>query len=130
MAKWDTERACQLIQKYRITFIYSPPPVILALSKQPVVDKYDLSSIKWINSGAAPLGRSLVQGVWERLSVIVKQGYGLSETSPTTHSQFQDEFWKFQGSVGKLYPGMQASIVDEQGNEVPQGEVSFPHSFA
>lgn len=123
MSKWDVEHACRLIEKHRITFIYCPPPVILAFSKHPIVDKYDLTSLKWINSGAAPLGRSLVTGVWERLKIAVKQGYGLSETSPTTHSQFQDEFWKFQGSVGKLYPNMEAKVVDEQGNEVPQGEV-------
>ncbi|KAK0386194.1 hypothetical protein NLU13_6031 [Sarocladium strictum] len=122
MSKWDVEHACRLIEKHRITFIYCPPPVILAFSKHPIVDKYDLTSLKWINSGAAPLGRSLVTGVWERLKIAVKQGYGLSETSPTTHSQFQDEFWKFQGSVGKLYPNMEAKVVDEQGNEVPQGE--------
>lgn len=124
MSKWDVEHACQLIAKHRVTFIYCPPPVILAFSKHPVVDNYDLTSLKWINSGAAPLGRSLVAGVWERLKIAVKQGYGLSETSPTTHSQFQDEFWKFQGSVGKLYPSMQAKVVDEEGKEVPQGEVS------
>jgi acyl-coenzyme A synthetase/AMP-(fatty) acid ligase len=124
MSKWDVEHACQLIAKHRVTFIYCPPPVILAFSKHPVVDNYDLTSLKWINSGAAPLGRSLVAGVWERLKIAVKQGYGLSETSPTTHSQFQDEFWKFQGSVGKLYPSMQAKVVDEEGKEVSQGEVS------
>ncbi|KAI6779717.1 Acyl-CoA synthetase (AMP-forming)/AMP-acid ligase II [Emericellopsis cladophorae] len=122
MPKWDLEKACALIQKHRLTFLYVPPPIVLALGKQPVVDKYDLSTLRWINSGAAPCGRELVVAVWERLKVGVKQGYGLSETSPTITTQFADEWFRFQGSVGKLLPGMKAKIVDEAGKEVPQGE--------
>lgn len=124
MSKWDIDHACSIIQDYRATFLYCPPPVVLALGKHPAVDKYDLSSMKWINSGAAPLGRELVEAVWARLKIGVKQGYGLSETSPTTMSQFSDEWWKFQGAVGKLYANMEAKIIGEDGKEVAQGEVS------
>ncbi|KEY70027.1 hypothetical protein S7711_04042 [Stachybotrys chartarum IBT 7711] len=122
MAKFDLEQACQLIQDHEITFLYVPPPIVLALGKHPLIDKYDLSSLRWINSGAAPLGKNLVEAVWNRLNIGVKQGYGLSETSPTTHSQFSDEFWKYHGSVGKLFPNMKAKIVDPDGKEVPTGE--------
>jgi acyl-coenzyme A synthetase/AMP-(fatty) acid ligase len=124
MPKWDLEKACKLIQDHRLTFLYVPPPIVLALGKQPAVDKYDLSTVRWINSGAAPCSRELVLAVWDRLKVGVKQGYGLSETSPTTHTQLSDEWLRFQGSVGKLYPNMQAKIVDPDGREVAEGEVS------
>jgi long-subunit acyl-CoA synthetase (AMP-forming) len=100
-----------------------PPPIVLALGKHPAVDKYDLSSLRWMNSGAAPLSRELVEGVWNRLKVAVKQGYGLSETSPSTHVQFIDEWYRHLGSVGRLYPNMTAKIVDPQGKELPIGEV-------
>lgn len=122
LPKWDLPQALSLIQRHRLTFIYVPPPIVLALGKQPIVDDYDLSSLRWINSGAAPVSRELVLAVWDRLKVGVKQGYGLSETSPTTHTQFSDEWFRFQGSVGRLYPGMMAKIVDPDGNEVPDGE--------
>lgn len=128
MAKWDIEKACRLVEQHGITFIYCPPPVVLALAKHPIVDKFDLSSVKWINSGAAPLSGALVNSMWERHKIPVKQGYGLSETSPTTHTQFTNEFMKFQGSVGRLFANMQAKIVDEEGNEVPEGGVSGLHS--
>ncbi len=129
MAKFDLERACQLIQYYRITFMYVPPPIVLALGKHPIIDKYDLSSLRWINSAAAPLSRELVVNVWDRLKVGVKQGYGLSETSPTATLQFIDEWWKFQGSVGRLVPNMEAMIVGEDGKEVATGEVCFEYQI-
>jgi 4-coumarate--CoA ligase len=124
--RFELEKACQLIQDHAISFSYVAPPIVLALGKHPVVDNYDLTSLRWISSGAAPLGRDLVETVWKRLNLGVKQGYGLSETSPTTHSQTSDEFWKFQGSVGKLFPNMEAKIVGEDGNEVAEGEVRLP----
>jgi 4-coumarate--CoA ligase len=122
MAKFDLPKACQLIQDHSISFLYVPPPIVLALGKEPIVDKYDLSSLRFINSGAAPLSKHLVEAVWNRLRIGVKQGYGLSETSPTTHAQQIDEFWKYQGSVGRLVANMQAKLVDADGKEVPRGE--------
>ncbi|GAO19501.1 uncharacterized protein UV8b_06599 [Ustilaginoidea virens] len=122
LPRFELEKACQLVEKHAITFMYVPPPIVLALGKHPIVDKYDLTSLRWINSGAAPLGVDLVEAVWKRLKIGVKQGYGLSETSPTTHLQLVDEWWKFQGSVGRLLPHMEAKIVDLDGKELPRGQ--------
>lgn len=123
MAKFDLAQACQLIQDHQLTFMYVPPPIILALGKHPLVEKYNLSSLRFVNSAAAPLSRDLVDAVWERLQVTVKQGYGLSETSPAVSVQLFDEWARFQGSVGKLIPNMQAKVVDPEGNEVSTGTV-------
>lgn len=123
MERWDMEKALQAIQDYGITFVYVPPPVVLAFGKHPVVDRYDLTSLKVLHSGAAPLTRELTEAVWERLKIPVKQGFGLSETSPVTHCQTVFEWAKHMGSVGKLYPNMEAKIVDEDGKEVEEGEV-------
>lgn len=83
LPKFEIDRFCQTIQDHGITYVCIPPPIVLALAKHPVVEKYDLSSVKWMNSGAAPLGRELVDQVWDRLKIPIMQGYGLSETSPT-----------------------------------------------
>ncbi|KAH6984840.1 hypothetical protein BKA56DRAFT_717436 [Ilyonectria sp. MPI-CAGE-AT-0026] len=123
MAKFDLAQACQLIQDHQLTFMYVPPPIILALGKHPLVEKYNLSSLRFVNSAAAPLSRDLVDAVWERLQVTVKQGYGLSETSPAVSVQLFDEWARFQGSVGKLVPNMHAKVVDPEGNEVSTGTV-------
>lgn len=87
MLKFDLETFCSNIQTHRITFAYIVPPVVLLLGKHPLVDKYDLSSVRIFNSGAAPLTRELVESVYNRLNIPIKQGYGLTETSPTTHLQ-------------------------------------------
>ena len=74
MSKFDIEKFCANIQKHKITFAYVVPPVVLLLGKHPVVDKYDLSSLRMMNSGAAPLTRELVEAVYKRLKVPIKQG--------------------------------------------------------
>lgn len=122
MSRFDLEKACQIIQNFKITFAYVPPPIVLAFGKSPVVDKYDLTSLKLVHSGAAPLTNELMELFWNRLKLPVKQGYGLSETSPVTHAQMPDEWFKFMGSVGKLVPNMESMIVDLEGKEVPIGE--------
>lgn len=126
MPRWDLEKACALIQDHRLTCAYVPPPIVLALSKDPIVSRYDLSSVRWINAAAAPVSRELVDAVWQRLKIGVKQGYGLSETSPTITTQLADEWARFQGSVGRLFPNMRAKIVDPDGNEVAVGKVCRP----
>jgi 4-coumarate--CoA ligase len=123
MAKFDLEKACQVIQKHGITFAYIPPPIVLGLAKHPIIDKYDLSTLKWLNSGAAPLSHEIINSLWNRLTIPVKQGYGLSEVSPVSHMQTVLEWAKHKGSVGKLIPNMECRIVDLEGKDVPHGQV-------
>ncbi len=79
---FQADAFCQAIQDQRCTFGYLVPPILLFLWKSPVVNKYDLSSMKTAMSAAAPLTTDLVEGVWNRLQIRVKQAYGLSETAP------------------------------------------------
>jgi 4-coumarate--CoA ligase len=128
MAKFDFEKFCAHVQNYKITYSYIVPPVVLLLGKHPAVDKYDLSSLRMLNCAAAPLTRELVETASSRIKVGIKQGYGLSETSPTTHMQAWDDWNKTVGSVGKLSPNMEAMYMTtpEDGSEpqeVPAGEV-------
>ncbi|KAF3926438.1 S-dihydroxybenzoyltransferase [Arthrobotrys entomopaga] len=122
MERFDLEKFCQLIEKYKITFVYVVPPVILGLAKHPIVSKYDLSSIKMMNSGAAPLTSEIQEAIYNRLKIKTKQGYGLSETSPTTHAQAWEDWKDKIGSVGQLLPNLTAKYVGEDGEEVKAGE--------
>ncbi|OAL06683.1 4-coumarate-CoA ligase-like protein [Phaeosphaeriaceae sp. SRC1lsM3a] len=123
MPKFDLEDFCRFIQDLKVTFAYVVPPVVLLLGKHPVVSKYDFSSIRMMNSGAAPLTRELVDTVNKRLGVPVKQGYGLSETSPTTHTQPWADWNKTIGSVGTMLPNQTAKYMSPEEKEVPTGEV-------
>jgi 4-coumarate--CoA ligase len=122
MAKFDLEKFCAHVQDHKISYGYVVPPVILQLGKSPVVDKYDLSSLRMLNSGAAPLTKELVDAVYARLKVPIKQGYGLSETSPTTHTQPWETWSTHMGSVGRLLPNQTAKYMSPEETEVPAGE--------
>ncbi|KAB8201442.1 Firefly luciferase of light emitting insects and 4-Coumarate-CoA Ligase 4CL [Aspergillus parasiticus SU-1] len=124
MERFDIEKWCAHVQNYRITFSYVVPPVVLLLSKHPIVDKYDLSSLRMMNSGAAPLTHELVEAVYARIKCGIKQGYGLSETSPTTHTQPWEEWRTSIGSVGKLLPNMEAKYMTMPEDESEPREVS------
>ncbi|KAK4696840.1 hypothetical protein P7C71_g1152, partial [Lecanoromycetidae sp. Uapishka_2] len=122
MPKFEIEKFCSIIQEHKITFAYVVPPVVLLLGKHPIIDRYDLSSLRMLNSGAAPLTQELVEAVFKRLKVPIKQGYGLSETSPTTHTQPWEEWDKTIGSVGKLLPNQTAKYMSPEEKELPIGE--------
>ncbi|ERF68087.1 hypothetical protein EPUS_06898 [Endocarpon pusillum Z07020] len=110
LPKFEIEKFCRLIQDHGITYIYVVPPMCLLLSKHPCVERYDLSSIRMTNSGAAPLTRELVEAVFRRTGIKVKQAYGLSEASPTCISQPWADWATSIGSIGKLFPNMQAKF--------------------
>ncbi|KDO60229.1 hypothetical protein CISIN_1g026609mg [Citrus sinensis] len=61
MAKFDLEMFLRAIEKHRVTHIWVVPPLILALAKHGLVKKFDLSSLKLVGSGAAPLGKELME---------------------------------------------------------------------
>ncbi|MCJ1432061.1 hypothetical protein MMC27_001417 [Xylographa pallens] len=122
MPKFDLEKFCSTIQSQKITFSYIVPPVVLLLGKHPIVDKYDLSSLRMLNSGAAPLTKELVDSVYQRLKVPIKQGYGLSETSPTTHTQRWEDWQSTIGAVGRLLPNQTAKYMSPDEQEVPAGQ--------
>ncbi|HEX2171863.1 MAG TPA: 4-coumarate--CoA ligase family protein [Dehalococcoidia bacterium] len=110
MPRFDLEQFLQILQQYAVTRAYLVPPIVLALAKHPIVDKYDLSRLKVIFSGAAPLGEDVAQACADRLQVQIKQGYGMTETSPVTHALSDGEV--NPGSIGRLIPNTECKIVD------------------
>jgi 4-coumarate--CoA ligase len=87
MPAFNVEVFCKTIQDHKITFVYVAPPVVVHLARSDLVKKFDLSSLRMITCGAAPLTKELVDAVYKRLKIKVNQAYGLSETSPMTHTQ-------------------------------------------
>lgn len=79
---FDLPKFLELVQTHKVTRTYIVPPIILALAKHPLVDSYDLSSLKTIISGAAPLGGDVQEACSKRLNCIVKQAWGMTELSP------------------------------------------------
>ncbi len=112
-----TDRTC--------THAFIAPPVAVALAKHPMVERYDLSSLRGIMSGAAPLDEDLGQAVTQRLGTALVQGYGMSELSPVSHVTPFDGGRELIGSVAPLsscgwtVPNSVSKIVDsETGAEI------------
>ena len=122
MPRFDLEQCLEMMQNHRVTFAPVVPPVMLALAKSPIVDKYDLSRLTTVLSGAAPLREELGASVAARLGCRIIQGYGMTETSPVTHVvRRRSAPIRFE-SVGPPVPNTEVKVVD-----VTTGAALGPH---
>lgn len=112
MEKFDFELMLKAIEKYRVTKLWVVPPVILALAKNNAVKKYDLSSLKQVGSGAAPLGKEMMQECSKVVSqAMILQGYGMTETCGVISLEHPRLGGRHSGSTGMLLPGIEAQII-------------------
>lgn len=89
------------------------PPLLVFLAKHPLVDKYDLSSLREIWCGAAPLSKEVQIAVTERLGIkTIRQGYGMTETSLAVLTNDSEEKVVY-GSCGTLVPGTMAKVIQQ-----------------
>ena len=100
-----------VLEAYRVTRAELVPPIVLALARHPAVDDYDLSSLRVIASGAAPLGPDLARACAARLGCRVKQGYGMTELGGASHLA-PDTGRDDPESIGPPAPGTECRIVD------------------
>ncbi len=112
MPRFDLEQFLALLQKHGVTMGYLVPPIVLALAKHPLVDNYDLSKLQNVMCGAAPLPGPVATAAATRNGIVVRQGYGLTETSPVTHVHPHDRQPIKITSVGPAVPNTEFRIVD------------------
>ena len=124
LPKFEPELFLNAISQYRTDMVGLVPPLILFLAKHPLVENYDLSFIRQITSGAAPLGGDLVEAAMKRLNCgVIRQGYGLTETSPVTHMLPVTDHKLKPQSVGVPIRSVEVKIVDSETQKaLPAGE--------
>ncbi len=126
LPRFELETFLAAIENHRITGLYVAPPIVLALAKHPAVAQYDLSSLKYIISAAAPLDADLAAACSRRLGLPpVGQAYGMTELSPGTHVvPVRDMPTAPPGTVGKLIAGTEMRIVslDDPDKDLGIGE--------
>lgn len=121
---YDAEEALRLIEKHGVNVWTAVPTMLLRIQALPadVVDRYDLSSITALNTGAAPVPQSLKEWIVERLGAdVLWESYGASEAGMITYTSPEHQITK-PGSSGLPYDGVEIAIVDEQWNRLPTGE--------
>ncbi|KAL6516699.1 putative CoA ligase ccl7 [Orobanche gracilis] len=125
MSKFDLEMVLETVEKHGVTHMWVVPPIILGLAKSPVVKKYNLSSLKQIGSGAAPLGRELMQECAKNFpQAVVVQGYGMTETCGIVSFENPYAGSRYSGSTGILAPGVESQIVSvDKLKPLPPGQL-------
>ena len=111
------------VEKNRVTILHFVPPMANALIQLNQFEKYDLSSLRAVALMGAYSTPGLVKEFGEKMGLKrCCQGYGLTETSPLITLESIDSDAPL-GNIGKPLPGKEVKIVDEDGDEVPVGEV-------
>jgi 4-coumarate--CoA ligase len=121
MKKFEYAAFLRVIERYQITHLQVAPPILVMLGRRPETAKYNLSSLKYILCGAAPLSRELQNEIASRFNVQINQGWGMTEvTCGALHvpGGVNDH----TGSVGLLHPNCEGKLLDDDGKEVKTRE--------
>jgi len=122
MMRFDLEQMLDLVGKYGMTHLYLVPPALLAMANVPDLSRFNTSSLELVSSGAAPLPLEVGERVKSIYGCAVSQGYGLTETSPTTNTNPLDRI-KLESCGPPLADTLEKIVSLETGEELPPGEV-------
>ncbi|ADR36389.1 AMP-dependent synthetase and ligase [Oceanithermus profundus DSM 14977] len=122
LPRWDTKLTLETIQRERPTLFPGVPTMYVAINTSPLTPRYRLGSIRACISGSAPLPVEVAQTFEKITGAKLVEGYGLTESSPVTHANPIYGRRK-KGAIGLPLPGVEARIVDPDGQPLPPGEV-------
>ncbi len=126
--RFDARSALRLIEKERITITNLVPTMLVRLVEDPLARSFDLSSMRLVLSGGAPIAPALVRKVMETFRCEYAQTYGMTETSPyLTLSLLQqhlldlpfEEALRFRARTGRPFAAVELEVVDQAGRKVP-----------
>jgi long-chain acyl-CoA synthetase len=120
--RFEPKKAMEMLERDKFTIFQGVPTMYIALLNLPEEDRSDTSSLRLCTSGGSAMPVEVIRGFEEAFGTKVLEGYGLSETSPVASFNHPDRERK-PGSIGTPIEGVEMKVVDEEGNEVEQGEV-------
>jgi acyl-CoA synthetase (AMP-forming)/AMP-acid ligase II len=118
MSKFELMSFVHAVNRHQATLLYVVPPILIALVKQihAHTSTFDLPSVKRLFCGAAPLSEELTLQIRKRYpTALLGQGYGMTEAPSVIASHLGEVY---DGAAGCLIPGMQARVVDTEGDEI------------
>jgi acyl-CoA synthetase (AMP-forming)/AMP-acid ligase II len=122
MPRFDLEQFLALMESHRVTRAFVAPPIVVAFAKHPLVERFDLSALSYVLSGAAPLDERVSREAALRIGCPIVQGYGMTEASPVITAVPEGDTSR-PGSIGPLVEATEARLVDpETGRDVAPGE--------
>ena len=122
--RWNADQALELIERERISTAGGVPTIAWQIIEHPRFHEFDLSSLETISYGGAPSAPELVRRLKERFPGLKPgQGWGMTETSATTTSNFAEDYERKPSSCGVCSPTGEAKIVGPKGETLATGEV-------
>lgn len=124
---FEVERVFELIEKEKVTISNMVPTMLNLLVNSDKIENYDLSSLRVILSGGAPIAPELVKKIMEKFKCDYIQTYGMTETSPyLTISKLKDhlkklppeEQFRYKARTGREFLGVKLRVVNEKGEDV------------
>jgi acyl-CoA synthetase (AMP-forming)/AMP-acid ligase II len=122
---WSAEAMLDLMVRERITGGQGVPTQWAKLVDLPALERADLSSLRLASTGSAPVSPELAEKMRTRLGCPVVVRYACTESSTMTGTEPDDPAEVLLHTVGRPLPGVEMVLVDEDGNEVPQGETGI-----
>lgn len=109
------------LKRHKFTLLTGINSLFVSLMAHPEFDTIDFSRLKWVNSGGAPLNTEIAKRWQARTGSVIREGFGLTETSPVVVASTAFTPYK-EGFIGKAVPDTEMKIVDDEGRELPAGE--------
>ncbi len=122
LPRFEPGKALEIIQRDQVTTFDGVPTMYHAMLNHPDRKRFDVSSLRTCVSGGSAMPVEVMRGFERAFGCVVLEGYGLSETSPVASFNQLDRERK-PGSIGTPIPGVQMKVIDEDGHELPVGEV-------
>ena len=126
MTEWDAGDALELIESEGLTILHGVPAMYNDLVNHPDAEEYTLESVRFANAGGDSLPLDTIRRFEDNFAPELVEGYGLTETAPTTHANSNEE--RRKGSIGKPLPGVESKVVGGEFDEMPhveEGPVDF-----
>ena len=123
MRRWDPEEMLRLVETEKVSLLFAVPAQYQQLLQSPDFAKTDFSHVRFLTSGGAPLPVPLIEE-WRKIHpVTFKQGFGMTEAGPGLFSMGPEHAVTKAGSIGRPNHTVEAHLLDDDGREVPVGEV-------
>jgi long-chain acyl-CoA synthetase len=120
--RFDPGKALEMIGRDKVTIFQGVPTMFTGMLHHPERERFDVSSLRVCVSGGAAMPVEVMRGFEEQFNCMILEGYGLSETSPVASFNHPDRERK-PGTIGHPIEGVEMKVVDENDNEVGQGEI-------
>jgi long-chain acyl-CoA synthetase len=122
LPRFDPVKALEMIDRDRVNVFLGVPTMYGGILHSPGRERVNTSSLEICGSGGAAMPVELMRAFEQALGCVILEGYGLSETSPVASFNQPDRERK-PGSIGTPIEGVEMKVVDDNDEEVPDGEV-------